>query len=176
MLVVADTSPLRYLVEVDAIDILPRLFGRVTTTPVVMEEMRSPHFPTRVRDWAEHTPSWLSIQPPLLPLPVTDVIHPGEAEAIALAAELRADRLLIDDREGIELAMSMKLPVLRTLTLVAVAGELGLLPLARTLERLANETAFRATPELYRRILYPDEALRRRIAQEASALRDLFRQ
>jgi len=31
MTVVADTSPLNYLVLIDAIDVLPQLFGRVLT-------------------------------------------------------------------------------------------------------------------------------------------------
>ena len=40
MLVVSDTSPLRYLIEVGAVEVLPRLYSSVLTTPQVMQELR----------------------------------------------------------------------------------------------------------------------------------------
>jgi predicted nucleic acid-binding protein len=38
-------------------------------------------------------------------------LHPGEAEAIALALEIKADYLLIDEREGRTLARQLGLPI-----------------------------------------------------------------
>ena len=38
-------------------------------------------------------------------------VDPGEAEAIALAEHLRADKLIIDDRLGRELARERRVPV-----------------------------------------------------------------
>jgi predicted nucleic acid-binding protein len=40
--VVADTGPLRYLVLIDAIDVLPRLFGRVLIPGIVSAELSRP--------------------------------------------------------------------------------------------------------------------------------------
>ncbi|MGD0769819.1 MAG: hypothetical protein ABSB42_16670 [Tepidisphaeraceae bacterium] len=64
MIVVADTGPLRYLVEVGAIDVLPHLYGIVLTPPIVLQELRLSHFPLVVRGWAEHPPEWLRVEPP----------------------------------------------------------------------------------------------------------------
>jgi predicted nucleic acid-binding protein len=49
-LVVADTSPLRYLVQIDQIDLLTRLFSKVTIPVVVFEELHhsSGRWPCRI--------------------------------------------------------------------------------------------------------------------------------
>ena len=44
-----DSSPLRYVVLIDAVDILPALCGRVLTPPVVLEELSQPNSPEVVR-------------------------------------------------------------------------------------------------------------------------------
>ena len=101
MIVVADASPLRYLVLIEAADILPALNGRVLTAPVVLEELSQPHTPEVVRQWAAARPGWLHIRIPsgtLAGLPAT--LGAGERAAIALAEELHADAPLIDDQAG----------------------------------------------------------------------------
>ncbi len=60
--VVADTSPLQYLVLIDQIDILPRLFGSVRIPPMVRAEMLDPAAPDIVRAWADAPPPWLTIR------------------------------------------------------------------------------------------------------------------
>ena len=62
MLIVSDTSPLRYLIEIEAIDVLPRLYGEILTTPQVLTELRQGQFPAVVRHWADCLPGWLKIQ------------------------------------------------------------------------------------------------------------------
>jgi predicted nucleic acid-binding protein len=51
MLVVADTSPLRYLVVIQAIEILPLLYERVVVPQAVLAELQHPRSPREVRDW-----------------------------------------------------------------------------------------------------------------------------
>jgi len=53
MLIVSDTSPLRYLVEVGVIDVLPRLYGEVLTTPEVLAELRPGAIPHRRAELGE---------------------------------------------------------------------------------------------------------------------------
>lgn len=48
MIVVSDTSPLNYLVFIQAIDLLPQLFGRVVTAPAVMGELSHASSPAAV--------------------------------------------------------------------------------------------------------------------------------
>ena len=51
MLVIADSSPLHYLVLIDQAAILPRLFGRVLIPPMVARELQRDRTPTPIRDW-----------------------------------------------------------------------------------------------------------------------------
>lgn len=64
----------------------------------------------------------------------------GEAEAIELAKELRADRLLIDERKGRRLAPLEGVPVIGLLGVVLLAKRRQLIPSARALlQRLETE-------------------------------------
>ena len=63
MIVIADTTPVNYLVLIQKIDLLPRLFGRVLIPPAVFEQLKDPETPTPVRTWLADAPSWLQVQP-----------------------------------------------------------------------------------------------------------------
>jgi predicted nucleic acid-binding protein len=64
MRVVADTSPLNYLVWMQQDTLLPLLYDRVVIPPAVYEELQRPETPHVVRQWVAHPPGWLTIQPP----------------------------------------------------------------------------------------------------------------
>jgi predicted nucleic acid-binding protein len=64
-------------------------------------------------------------------------IHRAEAEAIALAAEIGARWLLMDDRRAVEQARGMGLSILRTPMILALAARSGTVPdLRRCLEQM----------------------------------------
>jgi len=151
MLIVADTSPLNYLVLVEAVHILPRLYGRIVIPPQVYLELQQPDTPSVVRAWARVKPDWLELRTPLsidssLPLDV------GEAAAIALAGELKADRLLIDERDGRQVARRLGIPIAGTLDVLKDGATAGLVDLNTAFERL-KKTTFRASPELFAQML-----------------------
>ncbi len=50
-LVVADTSPVFYLLSIGHIDLLPRLFGKIFVPDAVHKELCHPAAPTLVREW-----------------------------------------------------------------------------------------------------------------------------
>ncbi|MGP8247746.1 MAG: hypothetical protein ACLQVN_24945 [Bryobacteraceae bacterium] len=64
MVVIADTSPINYLILIDQIDLLARLYHRILIPPAVMAELKHPLAPRPVRDWAGDTPDWLEIVSP----------------------------------------------------------------------------------------------------------------
>jgi predicted nucleic acid-binding protein len=64
MVVVADTSPINYLVLIEQIDLLTRLYARILIPPAVLEELKHPLAPKPVRAWACDTPKWLEILSP----------------------------------------------------------------------------------------------------------------
>jgi predicted nucleic acid-binding protein len=94
MIVVSDTSPLTALLTINEAELLTNLFGEVVIPPAVHLELLRTH---------PVLPNWLRVQA-LRDLAKTHIysqnVDRGEAEAIALAEELRADHLLIDERKG----------------------------------------------------------------------------
>ena len=100
MLVIADTTPLRYLVALGQADLLPTLFGQVIIPLAVAGELQHSQAPAAVRAWIASPPPWLDIRPSsLLPDAVLLRLDPGEREALLLAQELQADLVLVDDQD-----------------------------------------------------------------------------
>lgn len=60
MIVVADTSPLNYLVLIDEIDLLPALFGRVLLPQAAFHELQHAKTPPKVQQWIVHLPAGFS--------------------------------------------------------------------------------------------------------------------
>jgi predicted nucleic acid-binding protein len=145
---VADTSPLRYLVLIGAIEVLPRLFERVVIPEIVHAELRHAHAPAMVRRWTETVPSWLTVVPtPTVQDTDLRLLDAGERAAIALAAEIRADFVLIDERAGVAAARARVLEVTGTLGLLARAAQRGLTDLPTAFAAL-KATNFHVRQEL----------------------------
>jgi len=162
MIVVSDTTPLNYLILVDSVHVLPALFGRVFAPTAVIQELLHAKTPDAVRAWAGKPPPWLTVQDPAQLDPVLK-LGDGETAAIALAEELRADWVLMDERKGTREAQSRGLHVAGTLTILEVAGAKGLLDYDRTRDLLVSETTFHVTDEVLRQ---SEQRFRERQAQE----------
>jgi predicted nucleic acid-binding protein len=101
MIVIADTSPLHYLILLEHADVLQHLYGRVIIPEAVVRELQAQKTPAVVRRWITSPPGWLQIrQIAVPPDPALVELDPGEREAISLAETLRADALIIDERWG----------------------------------------------------------------------------
>ena len=87
----------------------------------------------------------------------------GERDAILLALEIKADLLLMDEREGVEEAVRLGLVVTGTLGVLDRAAEKELLDLPAVLARL-RATNFRVSPALLDRLL-ADDARRERSSE-----------
>ena len=149
MIVVSDTTPLNYLILIEAISVLPALFGRVFAPPAVIRELSHPRSPEVVRQWASSPPSWLIVQNPTC-LEPSIKLGPGETEAISLALELAADFILIDERKGYKVALGLGLKVVSTLAILEEAGARRLIDFEATIERLEKGTTFYVTEEVLR--------------------------
>jgi predicted nucleic acid-binding protein len=51
--VVADTSPLNYVIQCEAIDVLPRLYQQVVIPQAVFDKLNDPGAPASVRRWIQ---------------------------------------------------------------------------------------------------------------------------
>ena len=123
MIVVGDTSPITSLLQTGHSELLPVLFGEVLIPPAVQAELSRFH---------ATLPDWLRVRPILDQRQADDLgdrLDQGEAEAIVLAEECRADYLLIDEKLGREQAEA------RGLTAI---GLLGVLLLAKRAGHLAS--------------------------------------
>jgi predicted nucleic acid-binding protein len=148
-LVVADTRPVRYLIAIEQIDLLPRLFGSVAVPSVVAEELLHPSAPRSVRAWMGRPPGRFHVRHGY------DDEHSdlegldrGERAAIVLGVALKADLMLVDDRRGAAVALKKGFPVLGTLGVLDLAAEQGHVNLNDALDRL-RRTNFRYRPELF---------------------------
>ncbi len=59
MIVVADTSPLNYLIRLGHPDVLREIYGRVLVPRAVLMELQHPEAPPEVSAWATAPPAWL---------------------------------------------------------------------------------------------------------------------
>jgi predicted nucleic acid-binding protein len=60
-LVIADTSPINYLLLIGHIDILPALFETVILPAAVREELKHPKAPAVVKNWIALPPVWVDV-------------------------------------------------------------------------------------------------------------------
>ena len=148
MIVVADSSPLRYIVLIQEVHLLPILYGTIVLPPGVVGELTQTSSPNPVRLWMENLPPWVTVKQPRFPLPVfPSVLDLGEREAIALAEELAADVLLADDGAARYEAARRNIPVQGTLGILDLAAEHGLVDFSDAVRRLM-QTNFRAGGKL----------------------------
>jgi len=139
LLVVADTGPLNYLVLTGDIELLPKLFGCVLAPQAVCDELADRDAPAEVREWVAQNPAWLEVRPDPDTRPddaMTPILDQGERAAIALALVVKADLVLLDDREGVAIARREGLVVTGTLGVLDLAARRGMVDLAEAFARL----------------------------------------
>jgi predicted nucleic acid-binding protein len=160
VIVVADASPLRYLILIEHTHVLPALYGHVIVPPTVITELTRERTPNLVRTWVMDRPDWLHVQAPTQVIAaVRTDLGEGEREAIRLAVEMSADTLLVDDRDARHEAERLGVPVLGTLRVLADASQHGFADLAVAFARL-RKTNFRGSSQLLQQML--DDATRPR--------------
>jgi predicted nucleic acid-binding protein len=145
MIVVADTSPLNYLIRLGRPDVLRAIFGRVLVPRAVLMEMQHPEAPPEVSAWAAAPPAWIEpMQVQRLDESLAAELGAGEREAISLAIEVRADVLLIDERAGRREAEARHIAVAGTLAVLLQASLRGYFDLPEAMKRV-REFGFRVS-------------------------------
>ncbi|MFN0176580.1 MAG: DUF3368 domain-containing protein [Saprospiraceae bacterium] len=153
MIVVSDTSPVTNLIQLGHLQLLQQIFGVVILPEAVFKELcQVPEQKTILEQQG-----WIFIQKPsdtawveILKLELDQ----GEAEAIALAVELKAAALIIDERQGRNKAESVGLKIIGLLGILLEAKSKGLILSVRPLiDDLVNKIGFRVHPALYQAII-----------------------
>lgn len=156
MIVVSDTTPLRYLIELEAVHLLETLFSQVIIPQEVANELQGANTPPKVKDWMRACPAWLEVRAVDVSsyIPIIE-IHAGEREAIALALEVTAEGILIDDKDARAEAQRAGLTVIPTLAILELAARRNLIDLPSVMERL-RQTSFHISQKLYDEVMKRD--------------------
>ncbi|RLC89984.1 MAG: DUF3368 domain-containing protein [Chloroflexi bacterium] len=152
MIVVSNTSPLTNLAAIGQFDLLRCLYGRLHIARGVWEELNAggQAWPGRNEvagaDWIEcHT-----IQNQALVTVLQRDLDRGESETIALALELEAELVLLDEREGRHAAQRMELRVVGVLGILLEAKARGMVKVMRPhLDALCQTAGFYLSDTLY---------------------------
>lgn len=156
MTVVSDTSPIVNLAAIGYLHLLRELFGALTIPEAVYQEIA---FEGAGRPGAEEVEAanWITARPvqsPRLARAFEADVHAGEAEALALALELNADWILLDERTARRLAASLGLRHTGLLGVLAKAKERSLIPAVKPLmDALRRDAGFWISQALYDHVL-----------------------
>ncbi|MEH2382111.1 MAG: DUF3368 domain-containing protein [Nostoc sp.] len=158
MIVVSDTSPLSSLAIVGYISLLREIYNTVIIPEAVANELANTSDEDE-RVTAVLSLDWIEIrratdQEVVARLQNEQRLDLGESEAIALALELNADELLIDERLGRREAAKLGVPITGLLGILLVAKHRGLIAIVKpVIDDLMTEAGFRVSIELYTDIL-----------------------
>lgn len=146
LLFVANSSPLIVFERVERLDVLRELFGQLRVPSAVRLEVFGTN---QLPDWVEER----SLSQPLAPQIASARLGAGESEAIALALEVKATELIIDDLAARRLAQSLGLSIIGCLGLLLRAKHRGLIPVVRPLMQAMQSDEFRISDNLFAKIL-----------------------
>ena len=159
MIVVSDTSPITNLAAIGELDLLQGLYTQIIIPVAVYDEMVNVGKPVPGAVEVQ-TLSWIQAQAVADQQRVITIqeseenIDLGEAEAITLALELKAELLLMDERRGRVVATSYGLQVTGLLGVLVQAKQNNLIGNVKPLlDQLIEQADFRVSNQLYTTIL-----------------------
>lgn len=156
MIVVSNTSPIFYLSTIGQLDLLRHLYNEIVIPMAVFNEITNVGN-TDASAKVVPTLSWIKTRLAADQAFVNTLraeLDPGEAEAIALAVELNADRLLMDERLGRAAAMRVGLQVTGVLGILIAAKRNNLIQDVKPLlDALIEQVGFWIDVRLYAEVL-----------------------
>lgn len=153
MVIISDTSVITYLIQLEKLYLLKNLFDEIIISPKVEEEL------LRISNQESilKQSTWIvvrKLKDERLFNQLLQELDQGEAESIALAVELEADLLLIDEKRGRKIAEQYNIRITGLLgILIQSKEEEIIMELKPTLDKLIYELNFRISPNLYQTIL-----------------------
>jgi uncharacterized protein len=156
VIVVSDASPIISLSAVGHLDLLRLLYEQISIPDSVRQEIlransaRPGVAELKAADWiVTH-----SVEYSHLVRTLDGDLDRGEAEAIALAVNLRAEMVLMDERRGRVIADRFGLRVVGVLGILVEAKARGFLPaVGPVMDALLTVANFRVGPTLYLHVL-----------------------
>ncbi len=137
--IIADTSCLIVLSNINELDILLKLYGSITITPEVASE------------YVHELPGWIKIKTAkdkFTQLILEMQIDKGESSAIALALEISDSILILDDYKARRIAQHLGLTFTGTIGIIIKAKLQGIIESIKPLLDKIKQTDFRLSDEL----------------------------
>jgi len=155
MIIVSDTSPISNLAAIGQLHLLQKLYGTVMIPVAVYQEILNSGatdtatLAVKNLDWIQvksiSNLAWLKT--------FQSNLDPGEAEAIVLAMELNADRLIVDERRGRQKAIHSGIKVIGLLGILLASKKQGLIAEVKPLLDALIVHGFWIRNELYAELL-----------------------
>jgi predicted nucleic acid-binding protein len=156
VIVVSNTSPLTNLAAIKQFSLLSRLYGEVHIPDGVWEELNEGgnRWPGSAEvasaDWIHRH----DVQNEALVISLMRDLDRGEAQSIALSLELKADLILLDEKEGRRAAQRLGLRTLGVVGVLLEAKALGEIEHIRPhLDALRQAAGFYLSKSVYRTAL-----------------------
>ncbi|MEM6592163.1 MAG: DUF3368 domain-containing protein [Cyanobacteria bacterium P01_C01_bin.73] len=156
MITVSDTSPINNIAAIQHLHLLHQLYGTVLIPNAVFQELTDPDFPVAGATEVQ-TCGWIrtcAVNNRTLVDLLGNELDIGEAEAIALAVEVKAAQVLIDERRGRLIANRLNLRCVGILGILVEAKSKGLIAEVKPLlDALIHEAGFWIAETLYQKVL-----------------------
>ena len=156
MIVVSDTSPINNLAAINQLHLLQQLYGTVLIPEAVYQELTDPDFPVAGAKEVQ-TFTWIqirAIEDRTMLKALSSELDPGEAEAIVLALEMKAEQVLIDERRVRMIAARLNLHYTGILGVLVEAKSQGFISTVKPLlDDLINKAGFWVAEPLYKSVL-----------------------
>ena len=157
MIIVSNTSPISNLAKVGQLSLMQKLYGDILIPRAVYEELLDERAGETVIT-AVQSATWLEIGSVWNQQMINDLrtrVNVGEAEAITLAVEVEADRLLIDERLGRQAAKDFGLKITGVLGILLLSKRQNLITAVKPIiENLMSQASFRISSQLYEDVLH----------------------
>jgi hypothetical protein len=157
MLVVSNTSPLSNLAIIGRLELLRDQLGVICIPPAVHTELGHLPMPqAREALGAAFRTGWLQVRPlaKAVPAGLVVLLDNGEAEALSLALEQKADLVLLDESAARANALQLGLAHTGVLGILRHARLKGSIPSLQTeILRLRSEARFFISPILEKQLL-----------------------
>lgn len=142
--IIADSSSLIALSNINELQILQKLYKQIIITPQIKNE------------FGESLPDWIIVEEvkDKMVMSVLELeLDKGEASAIALAIEKENSLLIIDEKKGRKMAKQMELKITGILGVMVKAKEIGLIEKVKPILNKLEKIEFRISTKLKEEIL-----------------------
>ena len=132
--IISDTSCLIALSNIGQLDLLKKVFGRVTITPEVFDEY--------TKKYNEKIPDWIDIKEAKNKNKIIELntkLGLGESSSIVLASEIPSSLVIIDEKKAREYALNLGLNVIGTVGIIRRATDINIIESPQKANELFRE-------------------------------------